>query len=135
MTDRPMTLDRYGRFMVGGGWRGCLKPLLLVSVALKPLFLSHNLDYLEAKPKLFGLFGLPTKPKLFGEINPYPKLSPVTQNPNKCTPFWEKSQNIDLNISLDIESFTTKTHRFWTRGAAPSSNPLSFCCELFYVIR
>ena len=42
---------------------------------LKPLFLSRNLDYLEAKPKLFGLFGLPTKPKLFGiqlgQINPW----------------------------------------------------------------
>ena len=46
------------------------------------------------------------------------------QNPNKCTPFWEKLQNDSL-ITEDPLRYKLKTQRFWNPGAAPSSNLLS----------
>ena len=48
-----------------------------------------------------------------------------TPNPNKCTPFWEKFKTDDLR-SQELLGYFLKTHRIWTWGAAPSSNPMSF---------
>jgi hypothetical protein len=50
-------------------------------------------------------------------------------------PFLGKVPKSRPHILVQVEWFTTKTHRFWTGGAAPSSNPLSFCCEPSYDMR